>query len=177
VKERVSEAPPHARGAGSYRGAPVPRTREGRWLPWALAAGLGVLALAFLVNRPGDRDDVSSAPPAAESVAPTTSVYFDPGQSSLDADARRTLEEIADSARASGTSVELKGYTEQTADGQPDLTLAQDRADAVREALISEGVPDSKIVVKPPALASADDAGTAAESQRVEIRLSRSRQG
>jgi len=48
----------------------------------------------------------------------------------------------------SGTVVEIAGYTDNTGDPAANVTLSQQRADAVRAALVSAGVDPSMLVAK-----------------------------
>jgi outer membrane protein OmpA-like peptidoglycan-associated protein len=94
-------------------------------------------------------------------------VYFETGQSDLDAADRRTLKSVADAAKASGRPITLTGYTDPTGDQQQNETLAKDRAAAVRLALLSDGVAEDQIIMKPPAVVTTT--GTDAEARRVEV--------
>ena len=45
-----------------------------------------------------------------------------------------------------GTVVEIAGYTDNTGDSAANVTLSQNRADAIRQALVVAGVDDSALV-------------------------------
>jgi outer membrane protein OmpA-like peptidoglycan-associated protein len=114
---------------------------------------LGVLAATFLWRGSGEPDGP---------VAAVTSVYFEPGQTALDAADRQAVAAVADSAREIRGSVEVTGYAEETGERSKDLMLARTRANAVRDALVAEGVQSAQIVTKSPERAPADalaDAG------------------
>jgi outer membrane protein OmpA-like peptidoglycan-associated protein len=95
------------------------------------------------------------------------SVYFETGQADLDAADRQNLKSVAEAAKVSGKPITLTGYTDPSGDQQQNESLAKDRAAAVRLALLSDGVADSQIIMKPPAAVTGS--GTDAEARRVEV--------
>jgi len=142
-----------------------------RWLPWGLAAAaLIAIGASMLMNRTGDRRpsaQVSAGPTAERLMAASTSVYFDTGQTTLDEADQATLTSIAEVARANGQSVTLTGYTDASGDRAQNEGLARDRANAVRTALMSSGLPESQIIMKPPA--DVTGSGSETQARRVEI--------
>jgi len=143
----------------------VPERRS--WIPWAIAAGVVALLLGFLYSRAARHDANVAQDTASRLTTAAMNVYFETGQSDLDASDRRTLKSVADAARASGKPITLTGYTDPTGDQQQNETLAKNRAAAVRLALLSDGVAESQIIMKPPAVVTAS--GTDAEARRVEV--------
>ena len=149
-------------------------------LPWAIGLAVAVLGLAFLLNRSMQDRDMRTTTAATASEDRTTEtakrlrvaslpaqVHFEPGEANIDNTDRQTLAEVARSARASGTSLVLTGYTDQIGDTQQNLELAKNRADAVREALVAEGLSESSIQMKAPEFVTGS--GSAEEARRVEI--------
>jgi flagellar motor protein MotB len=131
---------------------------------WLIAAA--VAALAFVVifsitrmlNKP--RELSAEQTTADRLLTAATSVYFQPGQTSLDTRSQQALADIAKDARTSGNTVTVTTYANDSRDA-----LATNRAAAVRTALLSSGVPESRIVVKSPV--AIDTTGT--DAPRVEV--------
>jgi K(+)-stimulated pyrophosphate-energized sodium pump len=63
----------------------------------------------------------------------------------------------------------VTGYTDQSGDPNQNLDLAKNRAAAVRDALVQEGVPASRVVMTPPTFVTGT--GSADDARRVEITL------
>jgi outer membrane protein OmpA-like peptidoglycan-associated protein len=125
------------------------RPREPNRIPLGVAAGLVGLALVFLINHSVHEREARTSQAAGASGSPAK-VYFAPGDATLNPSEKQTVTSVASTAKSSGKSVELTGYTDPSGDPQKNMALAQDRAAAVRLALVSEGVPETKIVTKPP---------------------------
>jgi len=137
------------------------------WMPWAIAAGVAALLLGFLYSR-GMRHDANVAQGTATRLTTAAmNVYFETGQADLDAADRRSLKSVADAAKASGRSITVTGYTDPSGDALQNETLAKDRAAAVRLALLSDGVAETQIIMRPPAAITGT--GTDAEARRVEV--------
>jgi outer membrane protein OmpA-like peptidoglycan-associated protein len=157
---------PAAAQTGSNRPAystSIPVTREERRrIPWAAVAGIAALALAIVVgthfwSRPRAQAALSSLP---------ASVYFDTGQSELNVDGRRVIAEVASSVKGSDKPIAVTGHADPSGDPDQNLALAKNRATAVRDALVQEGVAPSRL-----APTSVTDAGSAENARRVEITL------
>jgi hypothetical protein len=139
-----------------YSTTPEPRP-DRSWLRWVIPAAIVALLFPLLFNR-GHREPERTPAGATEQQNPTaarlaspTSVYFESGGANLtDAD-RQKIADVASSAKQSGAEVALTG--------------SKDRADTVRQALISQGLPESRIEVKEPAAAGSD------QQDRVDITL------
>lgn len=71
---------------------------------------------------------------------------FASGRATIRADSRARLRAIAAFVQGSPSSpVRIEGHTDNRADPQTNLVLSRQRADAVRQALIAQGVADSRI--------------------------------
>lgn len=73
-------------------------------------------------------------------------IFFDSGKSTLKSGAKRTLDRIA--AQLTGDSaikVVVEGHTDSTGSAEKNMTLSEKRAQAVRDYLVSKGVPDAQI--------------------------------
>jgi OmpA family len=86
---------------------------------------------------------------------PPAAVQFDTGSSTLSPQAMASIRQVSADYRTMGNAtVALTGHTDTV--GSPDLNmaLAQQRADAVKNALIREGVPAAAITTAAPGEAS-----------------------
>lgn len=154
--------------------AAMPRTesRKPRWLPWAIAAGLAAVALLVVLNRPDQRVTERTAQTVNERTAPvttSTSVYFGTGETTIDSEDRMKIASVATSAKANNRQLAVTGYTDSTGDVNQNMELAKNRAAAVKDALVAEGVTESRIVMDPPATTTGT--GENDEARRVEIAL------
>lgn len=132
-----------------------------RWLPWIL----GALALFLLWNWFSNRSKpevvpvpapVVEAPVAAPVVvAPAVvtlpaSVYFETGSAMIGDEGKATLAGAAAIVAAEGGNIALTGHTDKTGDAAANEELAKQRALAVRDALVAQGVAESSVVMQPP---------------------------
>ncbi len=170
TRDRVTEGPTYARTGAEV---PAPPRERSNWLATAAILALAAVAIGLLFNWLGRDRDVDTAADTLDASALRVAslpaqVYFAQGQATVDAANRRAIVAIAPTAQASGQPVTLTSYAERTENAAQDLTLANDRAAAVRDVLVSAGIPNDKIVVRPPEVT-----GSAAdtEAQRVEIAL------
>ncbi|HEY6642528.1 OmpA family protein [Povalibacter sp.] len=158
--------------------SPVRETRDKAWLPWAIAAGIAVFGALFFVNRtseyqemPGGAVQVAEVPADSGrlrvAAADSAKVYFETGDTRIDQEDRQRIAEVASSARDSERAVGITGYTDQSGDRNRNLELGKNRAQAVRQALVSEGVSADRIVMDPPR--SVTGSGTDEEARRVDI--------
>lgn len=90
------------------------------------------------------------APPAEPSRAPTDHhVLFPTGQSELQEEEKRQLDDIAEYLKARPRlSVRIEGHTDNTGPEELNRTLSQQRANMVRKYLIQRGVAGSRLVAK-----------------------------
>jgi outer membrane protein OmpA-like peptidoglycan-associated protein len=160
-------AVPDTRAAQTTEARPLPSTlgrqterKRRAWWPWAVAAGVAMLALLLFANMP--RDTAETARPTA-----STSVYFATGETTIDSADRIKIASLAESVKRGDRPVAVTGYTDRSGDSARNIEIAQERAAAVREALVAEGVTESKIVMHPPA--DVTGAGSDDEARRVDI--------
>lgn len=165
----------------AYRAATEPeRHRKSRWLPWAIAAGVAALVLSLFFNRGGidrrERAATATPAPAADNTGRTrlasvssTQVYFESGEANIDSEDRREIARMAQSSKAEGRPIAVTGHTDRSGDQTQNLELAKNRATAVRDALVAEGVSESNIEMAPPAVVTG--AGTDREARRVDIEV------
>ncbi len=73
-------------------------------------------------------------------------VYFNTGQSTLSPEANATVSQAAAAFRQGGTAVGVRGHTDTVGNAAYNVQLSLQRAVAVREALVRNGVPASAIL-------------------------------
>jgi outer membrane protein OmpA-like peptidoglycan-associated protein len=132
------------------------------WWPWAAAAGVAMLALLLFANRPRDTAETARA-------IESTRVYFATGETTIDSADRTKIASVAESVKRGDRPVAVTGYTDRSGDRARNIEIAQERAAAVRDALVAEGVTESKIVMDPPA--EVTGAGSDEEARRVDIAM------
>ena len=75
-------------------------------------------------------------------------VFFDFDRDTLTPQARQTVETASANAKAGGvTKIDVTGYTDRAGTPQYNLGLSKRRAERVRDAMVSLGVPSNQIVV------------------------------
>ncbi len=93
-----------------------------------------------------------AAPPAPPppAVAPRQNyiVFFDFDRSNITADAQRVITEAATAAKAgNNTRIELTGHTDRSGSDQYNMALSLRRGEAVKQALIAQGIPANAISI------------------------------
>ena len=100
---------------------------------------------------------------------PVRVVFFTPDSATLDEPALSVVRNAADTARRTGESVRVLGFSGPAGTPQDQVTVAANRAQAVRAALVAAGVPDGRITVG--ARPAVPFEAAPVESRRVEIHL------
>ena len=90
------------------------------------------------------------APPAQRAMAPSqmppATVYFGTGSSTLSPESMATIQQVAANYKTTANAtVTLTGHTDTVGSQDLNMALSQRRADAVRNALVREGVPAAAI--------------------------------
>lgn len=154
---------------------------------WATGLVAGLAAVAVLVHGVGQgqasfqqtQQAASAAvfePAPAEAafsgeVQGVTPVFFDLGQAVLNDSATLAVTEVAATLQAGGGNVVLSGYHDASGSPQANAEVSKQRAMAVRDALITQGVPADRIqLAKPVELLGSD---RPEEARRVDITLVR----
>jgi outer membrane protein OmpA-like peptidoglycan-associated protein len=113
------------------------------------------------------RGDVKPPPASATAGALPARVYFASGSAALDANAKETVRTIGNGLIGVPYVVEITGYVDSSGAAAKNHSLAEQRATAVRDALVAAGAPADRLRLKPPAkvIGGAD----AVQARRVEI--------
>lgn len=90
---------------------------------------------------------LSSACALFEPSGPHYAVFFSERSAQLDRAARGVIAQAAERAReAPGVPVSVVGYTDSAGSPEADVVLSRERAQAVADALIADGVEASRLV-------------------------------
>lgn len=123
--------PRDPRDTGVYRAA-EPRSNL-KWLYWAIPLALVLLALPFIFRGQREQPVQTRTAAVEQRQVPCAAVNLASGSTTLtDAD-QQNLAQCATSARQTGSNIAVTG--------------SREGADAVRQALVSQGVPDANIRV------------------------------
>ena len=106
-----------------------------------LIASAGALLLTACQQPPQQASTPPPAPPAQ-----AFDVYFDTGQSTLSPQANATVSQAAAAFKQGGTAVGVRGHADTVGNSEANLQLSWRRADAVKAALQSNGVPPTAIL-------------------------------
>ncbi len=88
------------------------------------------------------------APPPAAAPKKNFLVFFDFDRSNITADAQKVITEAAAAAKAGNVSrIQLTGHTDRSGSDQYNLALSVRRGEAVKQALIRQGIPAASIAV------------------------------
>jgi outer membrane protein OmpA-like peptidoglycan-associated protein len=105
---------------------------------------LALLSLSYKFGEPA-----APPPPPPPAVAPPSfMVFFDWDKSNLSAQALATIKQAADAFRAKGNArITATGHTDTSGPESYNMALSLRRANAVKDALVREGVPAQAITV------------------------------
>lgn len=96
--------------------------------------------------------------------------YFEIGSSALPSSSQDELARIVEELAAQPESIALvSGFHDETGSADFNAAVARDRAEAVRQALVSAGIPAERVHMRRPAVTLGE--GDAAEARRVEVRV------
>jgi OmpA-OmpF porin, OOP family len=165
-----------------------------RWLPWIVGAAVLAWALSGMRGCGQSTEKVGSVPatpavsapaatpapapaPAAEAPKPVAAapekpepakIYFASGKFDPPADLGKMLDALVVYSRADANAkLSISGFHDKTGNAEANIELAKSRAMGVKNALISAGVPEDRIVMQKPTetTGGADDK----EARRVEV--------
>jgi outer membrane protein OmpA-like peptidoglycan-associated protein len=111
----------------------------------------------------------AAAPAAAAAPAVAVArIYFESGVAALPADAEGPLGQALAAARAGADAkVVISGFHDKTGNPEQNAELAKQRALAVRDALVSAGIPETRIELRKPV--EAEGGTDDREARRVEV--------
>ena len=113
------------------------------------------------------KPDSPEAAPATRPAGATLVVNFAPGKATLDAEAVRLLKGFAPSMKAGPNPIDVTGFADRTGGHAANIDLAKHRATAVRDALVTEGIPVDRVRLRQPQ--DVTGPGSEREARRVEI--------
>ncbi len=161
-----------------------------RWLPWIVGAAILAWALSGMRGC-GQAEKVVSAPatpavtapaatpapaaveapkPAAAAVAKPVpaKIYFASGKFDPPADLGKMLDALVVYSRADANAkLSISGFHDKTGNAEANIELAKSRAMGVKNALISAGVPEDRIMMQKPT--ETTGGGDDKEARRVEV--------
>jgi membrane fusion protein (multidrug efflux system) len=105
---------------------------------------------AAVASAPAAGAAGAAAPPAASASVLPARVYFASNSASLDANAQEALRTISSGLVGSPYVVEITGYADGAGASTRNRTLAEQRAKAVRDALMATGVPPERLRLAQP---------------------------
>jgi outer membrane protein OmpA-like peptidoglycan-associated protein len=123
-------------------------------------------AAAALVAAPVAAGDAGRASVVVENGV--VKFYFATGKADLAAGAKQALASIV-AGTATGKKAVVSGFHDASGNAARNAELAKQRAFAVRDALLAQGVPGTKIELKKPVKTQAS--GSNDEARRVEVSL------
>lgn len=98
------------------------------------------------VPKPGSAEAAPKTPPPGASLV----VRFATGKAILDDEALRLLKGFAPPIKEGPNPIDVTGYADRTGTRAANVELAKQRAAAVRDALVAEGISAGRIRLKPP---------------------------
>ena len=127
---------------GRYYGTSNPSVNGTTWNNNNLGVMLG-LTLKF-----GSSPAAAPPPPPPPPAPPSFMVFFDWDRSNLSAQALNTIKQAANAFKAKGQArVTATGHADRSGPDQYNMALSLRRANAVKDALVREGVPATAIAV------------------------------
>jgi outer membrane protein OmpA-like peptidoglycan-associated protein len=101
--------------------------------------------------------------------AETVSIYFDLNKFEPPADTATKLDGLINYGRANSNSkIAITGYTDKTGDAAKNAELSKQRAVAVKNQLISAGMPEDRIMMQKPQQTTGDQTDNK-EARRVDV--------
>jgi OOP family OmpA-OmpF porin len=107
-----------------------------------------IMALLSLSYKFGQPEVAPPPPPAAAVAPPSFMVFFDWDRSNLSAQALATIKQAAQAFKTKGSArITATGHTDTSGPESYNMALSLRRANAVKDALVREGVPATAITV------------------------------
>ncbi|HLG45614.1 MAG TPA: OmpA family protein [Reyranella sp.] len=129
-------------GSFSAGGVSVPYTMSGTY------PNNNITVMASLHYKFGAPAAVAPPPPAPVAQAPSFMVFFDWDRSNLSQQALNTIQQAADQYKTKGNArITATGHTDKSGPESYNMALSLRRANAVKDALVRDGVPAPAITV------------------------------
>jgi outer membrane protein OmpA-like peptidoglycan-associated protein len=168
-------------GAGAGGGAAIGGAIGG-WKGAAIGAGIGAAAGAavgnYLDKQKQELEKVAATKKERDGllVKLKSDLLFDVGSSTLKPDAIAQLNQLGDIlAKYDKDRIKVGGFTDNTGSAETNMTLSNQRAQTVREVLISRGVNDQRIATfafgEAQPVASNDSSQGRQMNRRVELKI------
>lgn len=116
---------------------------------WLLPLLLLLALLAYFLTR--HKDEPAPAPTPVAQATPAAlpslgAVHFDTNQATLTLESKTTLDQAAEAMKSNPNAhLRLEGYTDSTGSDTHNLSLSQQRTNAVGDYLKSKGVPADRL--------------------------------
>jgi hypothetical protein len=107
-----------------------------------------MVAAALLLSACEQQQAATTPPPPPPPAPKSFMVFFDWDRANLSAQANATIKQAADTFKSSGTArITATGHTDTSGTPQYNMALSLRRAEAVKGALVKEGIPATAVAV------------------------------
>lgn len=126
------------------------------------------------------REAVASCERSLSDLLNDARIEFATSSAAISSNSQLLLDEVATAVRACPGRLRIEGHTDNTGSAAFNARLSQNRAESVREALITRGVPSNRLVARgfgsSQPIATNTNAAGRARNRRIEIKVERSTQ-
>jgi outer membrane protein OmpA-like peptidoglycan-associated protein len=164
--------------AGAVLGHQTGHRNEGALLGAALGAGMGGLIGSRLDKQQKELDKIAETKRTDQGLMTKlkSDILFDTGKSELKSAAKENISQLAAIMKKYPENVlTVKGYTDNTGSIKVNKPLSEKRADAVRTALVADGIPATTVSAVGMGSENPVDSGKTkqalAKNRRVEIEI------